>query len=237
MKWKIQLNGGAHALDELSNSLVDDELRIYEKDRLYFLESSRFENLTNSKEVTSLAADILQVLTGAVRFSGGGRIALHIHNITGVLPDGGPDVYITLSGQSCTVTQGNLGVEKSRADGTIEVTPPMDKMPGWVMLGLSDQNVAKALRLFGNEHNWGSLYCLYEVIEEDVGGLEKIISCGWATKTSIKLFKHTAWSPSAVGDASRHGKEPKDPPSNPMDIGEALALIEVILLYWLQSKI
>jgi hypothetical protein len=81
--------------------------------------------------------------------------------------------------------------------------------------------------LFGTqEHSWGSLYCLYEVIEEDVGSIDKIANEGWATKTSIKRFKHTANSPSAIGDAARHGKESTTPPARPMELGEARALIE-----------
>jgi len=236
MKWEIQLNGDALDLKELSKSLADDELRIYEKNGEYFLESNKFENLTTSEEVASLAADILQVLTGAVRLSLGGRTPLHVANTARVRPDGGRDLFVTLS--DTIHVRETIGFEITRADGTTEVIRPADKVPGWVRLGLTNQKVAKALRLFGtDEHNWVNLYRLYEVIEDDVGGLHKIVSCGWAAKTSIRRFKRTANSPGAVGDASRHGKESTTPPADPMDIGEARGLVEVILHNWLRSKV
>ncbi len=236
MKWEVQLNGDALDLKELSKSLVDDDLRVLERNGQYFLESNRFEELTNPEELASLAADILKVLTGAVRLSLGGRTPLHVANTARVRPDGGRDVFVTLS--DTIHARATIGVEITRSDGTKEVIHPAHSVPGWIKLGLTNLNVAKALRLLGtDEHNWVSLYRLYEVIEEDVGGLDKIVNHGWATKTSIKRFKRTANSPGAVGDDSRHGKESTTPPADPMDIGEARALVEVILHNWLRSKI
>lgn len=236
MKWEVQINGDAFDLKELSKSLIDDELRVVEKKRKYFLESNRFEDLTNSEEVASLAADILKVLTGAVRLSLGGRTPLHVANTARVRPDGGRDVFVTLS--DSIHVRATIGVEITRSDGKKEVIHPAHSVPGWIKLGLTDQNIAKALRLLGtDEHNWVSLYRLYEVIKEDVGGQRKIVNNGWATNTSINRFKHTANSPGAVGDDSRHGNESTTPPSDPMDIGEARALVEIILHNWLRSKI
>jgi hypothetical protein len=236
VKWEVQIIGDTVDLRELSKTLIDDDLRVLERNGQYFLESDRFEELTNSEEVASLAADILKVLTGAVRLSLGGRTALHVANIARVRPDGGRDVFVTVS-DTIRVRE-TIGVEITRSDGTKEVIHPAYSVPGWIKLGLTDQNVAKALRLLGtDEHNWISLYRLYEVIEEEAGGLDKIVNNGWATKTSIKRFKHTANSPGALGDDSRHGKESTTPPSDPMDIGEARALVEVILHNWLRSKI
>ena len=223
-------------LTELSKSLVDDELRVFERDGLFFLESNRFDELINSEEVASSAADILKVLTGAVRLSLGGRTPLQVTNTARVRPDGERDVFVIVS--DIIHVRDNISVEIARSDGTKEVIHPAHSVPVWIKLGLADQNVAKALKLLGSdEHNWVSLYRLYEIIEEDVGSLDKIVNNGWVTKKSIKRFKHTANSPGAVGDGARHGKESTMPPSDPMDIGEARALVKVILHNWLRSKI
>lgn len=236
MKWEVQIDGDTPDLKELSKSLVADEVRVLEKDGKYFLESNKFKKLTNSEEVASLAADILKVLTGAVRLSLGGRTPLHVANTARVRPDGGRDVFVTVS--DAIHVRATIGVEITRSGGKKELIHPAHSVPGWIRLGLTDQNVAKALRLLGaDEHNWVSLYRLYEVIEEDVGSLDKIAIDGWATKASIRRFKHTANSPGAVGDDSRHGKESTTPPSDPMDLGEARALVEVVLHNWLRSKI
>ena len=235
MKWEIQINGDTLDLKELSKSLVDDDLRILEKSGQYFLESNRFKGLAESEEVESLAADILKVLTGAVRLSLGGRTPLSVASITGVKPDGRRVGFVTVS--ETISARETYECEITRLDGTKEVMHPAHSVQAWITYGLTDQSVAKVLRLFGADKlDWVDLYRLYEVIEKDVG-LDKIASKGWATKTSIRRFKHTANSPEAVGDDSRHGKESTTPPSDPMDIGEARALVELISYNWLRSKI
>jgi hypothetical protein len=215
---------------------VDDELRVREQNGIYFLESNKFETLTKSEDVSSLAADILKVLTGAVRLSLGGRTPLHVANTARVRPDGGRDFFVTVS--NTIHIRDTTSIEITNSDGTKEVIHPTHSVPGWIKLGLTDQNVAKALRLLGTDkHTWVSLYRLFEVIEADVGGLDKIVTRQWATKTSIKRFKHTANSPGAVGDASRHGKESTTLPADPVDLSEARVLVEGIMHNWLRSKV
>lgn len=235
MKWEVQLNGDAHDLRELAKSLTSDELCIIERDGQFFLETIRFSDLTTPKEVTAVASDILPILTGAARLSLGGRTPLQIANITKVRMDGSRHISINLP--DTIHVRGTVGLEITRSDGSVEVVNPADKVPDWVNVALKNDNVAKALRLLGSdEHDWVSLYRLYEVIEADVGGIDIIASEGWATKKAIKRFKHTANSPGAIGDSARHGKESSDPPADPMDLGEAVPLVEVILHNWLRSK-
>ena len=98
--------------------------------------------------------------------------------------------------------------------------------------------MAKAFRLIGNGANdWVSLYRLFEVIASDIGGIDEIDSNGWATKASLKRFKHTANSPAAAGDLARHGAESTAPPASPMDLSEAKALVTYIFHEWLRKKL
>ncbi len=235
MKWEIQISGNETDLKELCKSLGDDELSIEEKEGQYFLVSSQFDELSNVEEIKSAGSDILSILTGATKLSLGGRIPLQIANIARIREDGGRDIFVTVS--ETIHLRSSLGLKIERSDGTIEVVNPADNVLRWMQLGLADSRVAKALRLFGTqEHSWVSLYRLYEVIEEDVGGIDEIVNAEWATKTSIRRFKHTANSPSAIGDDARHGRESTTPPARPMELGEARALIASILHNWLSSK-
>jgi hypothetical protein len=52
----------------------------------------------------------------------------------------------------------------------------------------------------------------------------------------MKLFKHMANSPGALGLNARHGPETTQPPSKPMNISEARLLINSITYAWLRSK-
>ena len=236
MNWEVQIAGDVTDLKELSKSLKDDELRVIKRDDQYFLVSVRFYGLATPEEVTSVATKILQMLTASARLALGGRTPIEIANIARIREDGGKDIFVSVS--ETVHVRDMIGIEIHRKDGTVEAFNPADKVPEWVKIGLSDEKVAKVLRLFGtNEHDWISLYRLYEVIEDDIGGMEKITGKGWATKTLVKRFKHTANSPSAVGDTSRHGKESTSPPKNPMILAEAKSLIEVIMHSWLRSKL
>ena len=235
MKWEVQITGDKNDLKELSKSLNDDELRIVEKEGQFFLESSRLDNLTNAGEVKSVTTEIMPILTGAVRLSLGGRTPMLVGSVARIREDGGRDIFVSIS--ETIHLRETIGIEIQKSDGTIKVINPANNVPKWIQLGLNNMKVAKALRLFGAKvHNWVSLYRLYEVIEEDIGGIDKIANLGWATKASLKRFKHTANSPGAVGDASRHGKESTIPPTKPMDLSEARSLIELILHNWLGQK-
>jgi hypothetical protein len=235
MKWEVQISGDVHDLGELAKSLTNDNLRIIERDGQFFLETIRFSELTTSEEVTAATSDLLPMLTGASRLSLGGRTPIQIANIAKVREDGSRSLFVKVQEEIHVRHTVSLGITKS--DGSIEVVNPADKVPDWINAASKCPNVAKALRLLGtHEHDWVSLYRLYEVIEADVGGIKKITSEGWATTKAISRFKHTANSPGAIGDSARHGKESRDPPLKSMDLGEAVALVKVILHNWLRSK-
>ena len=235
MKWEIQICGDAHDLRELAKSLTNDDLRIIEKNGHFFLEAIRFSNLTTSEEVTAVASDFLPILTGATRLSLGGRTPLHIANIAKVREDGGRDIFVSV--KDSIHLRDTVSLKITRSDGSIEAANPADKVPDWINATLKNPNVAKALRLLGtDEHSWVSLYRLYEVIEADVGGIDKIAGEGWASKKAVRRFKRTANSVGAIGDSARHGRDSKTPPPNPMHLGEAVSLVEGILHNWLGSK-
>lgn len=183
MKWEVQISGNSHDLHELAKSLTNDALRIIERGGHFFLETISFSNLTTSEEVTAVASDLLPILTGAARLSLGGRTPLQIANIAKVREDRSRVIFASVS--DTIHVKDTVSLKITRSDGSIEVVNPADKVPDWINTALKNPNVAKALRLLGiYEHDWVSLYRLYEVIETDVGGTDKIASEGWANQKS-----------------------------------------------------
>lgn len=81
-----------------------------------------------------------------------------------------------------------------------------------------------------------NLYRILEIVATDVGGTASIVSAGWTTTASIKLFKHTVNSPEAVGLDARHGANVITPPAKPMSIAAACMLLIAIADAWLRSK-
>jgi hypothetical protein len=237
MTWEVQIVGDEKnkiKLEGLGQVLNDHLFRILERESEYFLQSSQFDTL-NQSEVATLAGEILLMFSGILKLSSGSQTILQTGSIARIRGDGGKDNFISLSG---TIRpSGTLSLVSQKGDGTIKITEPYDHVPDWVRLGLRDEKIAKAFRLSGiDNHNWVSLYRLYEVIQGDVGIIDMIVGKGWAAKKSINRFKQTANSPKTIGDLARHGKESTDPPKRPMKLSEAEALIEQILLKWLDAK-
>jgi hypothetical protein len=122
-------------------------------------------------------------------------------------------------------------------DGSEDHFNQADPVAGWIDAGLRDVNVAKVLRLLSSgQPSWVELYRILEVVEQDIRGLKYIAQQGWATDIALRRFKHTANSPTTAGDDARHGKESTRPPTNPMMLSEANALIATILHNWLRTK-
>lgn len=237
MKWEIKLSGDTFDLKKLAESVLNDDLRVSERDDQYYLESRRFESVATHEEVSAEASKILGILTGAIRLWLGGRTPLSIATVAQVQQDGKLKYFVCLNATAHARATVSTKIQKN--DGTIGAVNPDEEIPGWVNLAFHDNKViAKVLRLLGaeKEHDWTSLNRLYEEIEGDVGSKEKIKSEGWASIKLIDRFKHTANS-STAGDASRHGgKKMAKPPKHPMTIGQARVFIMLILHNWLEWK-
>ena len=101
----------------------------------------------------------------------------------------------------------------------------------------SDTAVEKVLRIYGSsELTFRDLYVIYEIVEHDVGGLESLAARGWATKSDIRRFKHTANSVSSLGDQARHGADSSAPPKVPTTLSEARELVASLVKSWIASK-
>ena len=220
MEWFVLLIGENSDLEELSNSLNSPELCVIQKNPPeppgpdFILKLTDFNFIEDTDDVINMADEIISEINGAARLFIGLR--KHIWGIS-------------------------LGVSASTpivsADGTVhdqENIHQVDSIPGCIAIARHDVNVAKVLRLYGaDDHDWVSLYRIYEVIESDVGNIAKK---GWATKNEIKRFAQTANSPDASGDDSRHGAGNIPPPKDPMPISEAKFLVKTIIHKWLRSK-
>ena len=237
MIWKIQLVGDDFDLKELEKSFSDaSAFSITREKDGYYLSSSEFDSCKTIEEVKNKGVDILDVLNGAKTLSLGGNESIKSGCIVLEKEDGTKKSFVELT--STITLRDSLSVIVKGSDGRItEEVHPADSVPEWLTLGLHHQNLKRALRIYGKErHTWGGLYKVYEIIEDSVGGMQQIVENGWATKSSIQRFKHTANSPSAIGDDARHGKENTTGPKKPMQLSEARSLVETLLIRWLNSN-
>jgi hypothetical protein len=73
------------------------------------------------------------------------------------------------------------------------------------------------------------------VIEAGIGGEDAIIAKGWATRSEVRRFKHSANSVAVAGDAARHGVEPTQPPANAKTLAVARPYVDHLLRAWLEN--
>jgi hypothetical protein len=229
MEWYVQILGDNSDLQELSKSLNSPELCISQEDQKYVLKSSNFDQLKNAADVRKRAEEILSLLNGTAKLALGTQQLLILDAVVKVSDDGKKVTVRFLSdtmyGRSSTSTS------LKTTDGKVQITHPADPIPVWIKTAQINNTVATVFRLIGaSALNWIDLYKVYEIIESDVGGKDKIADNGWATKGQIKLFTQTA-------QAYRHGKlKNYKPPKKPMTLSEAESLIKRILRSWLRAK-
>ena len=235
MEWQVFLTGDEFDLNELSKSFCCPDLAIGRDEGGFVLRSSRLRDLNEVDAVRREAQSILVLLDGAARLALHTRLPIAIRDIVLIRDDGSKGYFESL-GQTLHIRTG-LSVAVKHAGGMEEQINPADPVVGWVNAGLGSETVARVLGLFASKPlDWVNLYRILEVVESDMGGLKSIAQQGWATRAGLKRFKHSANSPSAIGDDARHGKEPTQPPADPMTLSGARSFIETIVHKWLRTK-
>lgn len=235
MTWKVRIIGDPRDLAELQQSFSTDGISITEDKNEYHLISDSFQNCGNDSEVSEIASNLISLISGASRLALGGNIPISQSEVVKVKEDGSEMVFMSFQDTISVRDSFHLSILDEEGN-VVDELKPADDVPNWVNLGIHYQLVAKVLRLYSQPLDWVGLYRIYEVIESDSGGVDNIVSNDWATKRIIKVFKHTANSPGAVGDEARHGKESSQPPQTPMQLHEARNLIENLINKWLKSK-
>lgn len=235
MEWFVSIIGDSNDLDELSKSLKSPELSISYDGESYILKTDEFNSLDDAEKVRNRAVEIISLINGAAGLTLGIRTPIEVSHVVKLNDEGTRNVSVDIS--NTMTVRDSISMSIHRDDGTIEKIHQCDPIPNWLSTAKKDNSVAKALRLFGSgAYDWVNLYRIYEVIEDDMGGLKNIVKEGWVTEKMIKHFKHTANSPGAIGDDSRHGTESTTPPRDPMLLSEAKSFVMTLFRNWLVLK-
>jgi hypothetical protein len=235
MMWSVQLAGDHSTLERLSSVLRAPEVTVERSGTDFVLRSTRFDGYSGAGEVLQEAAALLEGINGTLALLYG---AFGTIRSGAVIREGSGTRSVAMH-VGAVITTASLGAPTVRIehpDGTVEIRDPLDFASDWIVTSLGSDAMRKALRLrAAGDPSWVNLYRILEVVMTEVPA-GALVSKGWATKTDIERFKHTANSVSAAGDAARHGKEDTLPPKKPMQLSEARSLIDGILREWLSSS-
>jgi len=87
------------------------------------------------------------------------------------------------------------------------------------------------------ENRWFSLYRAYEIVADRFGGKDGLTKCGLCSKNEVSRFTNTSNHQEAIGAFSRHARLKTEPPSNPMDIDEAIRFVSALVRLWHDSEV
>ena len=223
-EWQIELVGDARDIQLLESFLTDSPYQITTWEKRKFLTTPGVSLEADSESVYAASTKLIDVINGAMKLyyrRYNGVSFVHVSRIN----DEGKRVvfgYLTAPDDNNTLNAFNT------KDQTLVE---------WVEIGLDDEEVERALYLYGSlELNWKNLFMVLEIIEDYFGGEKSLIKTSLVSKNEIELFKRTANSYKAIGREARHGTIIFEPPPAPMTLARAQDMIRLLLIEWIKLK-
>jgi hypothetical protein len=236
-EWLVTLSGDSFDLDFLPRLLQSPGCTVGKEGDTYYLRSQEFSTLEDAGDVKRRADELLRTLKGAA------AAALHediesvsVHGISREEDSGGPRTQFIFPGPVVFRGRARVIANLTNATGPTDATGP-SVLDWWMEVGTRDSPVAEALACFASgESDAVNLWKVYEIIREDVGGKERVVSSGWATGDEIDVFRHTVNCPAALGRRARHAAR-KCSESEHMSLKEAYSLVGKVLRAWVGARV
>ncbi len=190
-KWQVIISGDIEDLDHISHSFTSPDFRLVRFENQYAIESSEFDPDGSADDIKAYGERLIEWLDGAMKLLRRSHKSLRFDRMALVRPDGNRTYFMYETG-TMTIRASLLATMVNAEGNEVEIVHryPVDK---WFAVARKSPAVAKVLRLFSKAPRmWGDLYRIYEVIESDCGGLDNVVTNGWATRDAIRRFKHTA---------------------------------------------
>lgn len=222
---KVSLDGDIVSLDILERIFNDEIINIFSETNVgikkFYLESTLFENI-DAKEVRKVSNKLIEEINSICCFVKKYYTPIKIGEVYI-----GNCIYVVL--EEHLLIRDDLyiienGVKKDFDEETIFDIYSKNK---------KDSLLNEILALFYKKgKDWVNLYRILDLFEEKE---IDIVEQEWITKKDMRLLKHTANSPAAIGNEARHGKQSGIAPPNPMPLTMAQILVEKIVWNYIRS--
>lgn len=176
----------------------------------------------------ALSREVMDRVTEALGVAAGRRIRLARGMVGRTRSEGNFDMYIEVPPAVLTLTAHPPTV---LINGVPQGEPAAER---FLRMAEANPHFALAIHCWGLDRSWANLYKSFDAIREGVGGVERLTQLGWISTREIRRFRHTADNYHATGDEARHAKLSRRPPTNPMTLPEADALIRRLLEQWVE---
>ncbi len=233
--WMVRLTGDAFDLAEMAKLFATTDATVIRDGAHYYLTSLDFEATAQAANVYGRAKVLLARLNDIATFCEPIFREVHVEGVARVMPDGSRPIAFFESGRlECRSKLSGTPTFMDSTDKPVR-TKTADPMRDLKRAANQHQAVASALHFF-RIGDWISLYKVYEIVKDDVGGKKALTSTAWVTKDKLNLFSQTAQSRDAVGDVARHGSQRYRAPAKPMDLSRAKTLIRNLINKWVTTK-
>jgi len=232
--WLVPLEGHAFDLEDLPVYLKGSAIQVTKGSNGYQLELPASIAGCSHERVVELSAAFVDLMNGAASlvFASYRPIQLADGSFYGI-DQTGSIVNTVLRVQSAEM-RCKAGHVTMLVDGIAQ----QDTRQGQItrLMDAADGNVAArdALSIMGRSApSWSELYLVYELVEANAGN--RMYAEKWIARTEGKRLTRTANSYTALGRASRHGKQTTQPPRDPMTQREATVLMRALVAAWLSQ--
>ncbi|MCW3059653.1 MAG: uncharacterized protein JWQ02_1474 [Capsulimonas sp.] len=230
MTYYVIVTGSEHDLEVLMSISDFPRAKILRNRSDYVLSSTDFDGLSID-EIQSSAKKLINVLNGYLELLGLGTI---VAQNAFSEQEGAIRTYAPITVVEDALFKDYAEAFEVQSDGTL-ISTTRKHSQALLCSALEDADIGDVLALLHKaQPSWVNLYRICERIGGKNG--KTLIDNGWVSRTEYELFKRTACSRGAVGDEARHGYEDPHPPSKPMTIEEAKAMVYNLMRSWIASK-
>lgn len=192
--WQVRIEGAPDSLRRLGKVFDTEGHRVVlDSEGHTVLESTILDNV-DTRDVSTQAEQLVELLNGSMRAVDPSfepvRFARHLRH-----PEYGVRRVVSDSLDTRWRVESN------------DPADAQDFARHYCNLALVNPDVSEVLLLLRQPKlEWGTLYKVFEVIRQDLGGEAQVIAAGWATGNELSSFRAAANRPDVGGTMARHAR-------------------------------
>ncbi len=226
--WTVRLRGDRADLVHLPGRFSSGPIQVVEESDQYYLHSNELEDVQVIGDARERVCRLVDSMNGALALLVPGYKPIEAYSLETKTADGSFAV--------CNRASEMVTFREPVLDAGLLLD---DTAPRLVSLSDEDPAVADVLRLLGKGRpDAVTLYKLYEIISDDVGGDSVITKVHqWVSRTELARFTNSLNNRKVLGDDARHATQKFSPPRNPMSLDDALTFVRKLIINWLHTKV
>jgi hypothetical protein len=239
-EWRVNVQGDQFHLETLGETLANHDPCIIREGNDYYLIGKEWNQVDDARAIRERAEEFAGILENATYLHSHDVAPLTIGGVVKIDDDGRQHYVLIPATGTYKVTVQPVRLTWTRTVSGTFPEPKHDaqehRLVRFLRAAKINSNVRDAQKFY-RKSDWFSLYKVYEIVSDDVGGKEQIASRNWISKPTLNRFTQMAQSSAGLGDDARHASRRFKPPPKPMSLLEAKEVIAKLLRCWIDSLV